>query len=296
VKVRAFSLNFGDLLCVQGLYPTMPAYPFTPGFEACGEVLEVGEQATGFAPGDRVAVGMGDALGGQSSLLLCEADQAAVIPASLSYADAAALPGVTVTMLDAFAKAQLQPGEHILIQTATGGTGLIAVQLAQNCGASIIATAGSEEKLAYLRDLGVKQLINYRQQDFEREVMAITAGRGVDVVINTLAGDALVKGLRVLASGGRYIELAMTGLKRAQVPQVKLFRDGRRFFSVDLRRLSKTSPERVAEYRRTALELADRGLIRAVLCGRYAFSDIGLAYEALQNRSNIGKLVVEIDD
>lgn len=294
VEVRAFSLNFGDLLCVQGLYPTMPAYPFTPGFEASGEVLEVGEDAVGFAPGDRVVVAMGDELGGQASLLLCDAARATLIPASLSFAEAAALPGVAVTILEALAQAQLKNGERILIQTATGGTGLIAVQLAQHCGASIIATAGSAEKLAYLHQLGVEWTINHRQQDFEREVMEMTGGRGVDVVINTLAGDALVKGLRVLAPGGRYVELAMTGLKRARAPTVELFQRGRRFISIDLRRLAKVSPALVAEYRRSALCLAEQGVIRSVLCGSYDFGDIQKAYRALQNRDNIGKLVVEI--
>ena len=159
IAVHAFSLNFGDLLCVKGLYPTMPSYPFTPGFEASGHVVEVGKAVTSVRQGDAVIVGMGEDLGGQASLVTCSADQVFPKPTGQSFEEACALPAVALTMIDAFHKAQLKRGERILIQTATGGTGLIAVQLAQHYGAEIFATASSQHKLNYLEKLGVPHRI-----------------------------------------------------------------------------------------------------------------------------------------
>ncbi|HXO70896.1 MAG TPA: phosphopantetheine-binding protein, partial [Bradyrhizobium sp.] len=212
IAVRAFSLNFGDLLCVRGLYPTMPPYPFTPGSEISGTVVEVGRNVSSVRPGDSVIALMGEAFGGQATFVTCREEQLMRKPAVLSFEQACAFPVVTMTMVDAFRKAKLRKGESILIQTAAGGTGLVAVQMAQHYGGEIFATAGSTEKLDYLAGLGVRQLINYRQIDFETEIKRLTGGRGVDVVINTLSGDALQKGMRCLSAGGRYIEIAMTAL------------------------------------------------------------------------------------
>src|SRR5439155_7763459 len=155
IAVRAFSLNFADLLCLRGLYPTMPPYQFTPGFEASGVVVSTGSAVTSVRRGDSVIVGMGEALGGQASMITCLEEHIFKKPAALSYEEACALPAVAITMVDAFRKARLKRGERILIQTAAGGTGLIAVQLAQHYGAEIYATAGSPHKLDYLRQLGV---------------------------------------------------------------------------------------------------------------------------------------------
>ncbi|MEH7664091.1 zinc-binding dehydrogenase, partial [Bacillus velezensis] len=216
IAVRAFSLNFGDLLCVRGLYPTMPPYPFTPGFEASGVVIKAGRHVTSVIPGDEVIVGMGEEFGSQANLITCKEHQVYHKPARLTFEEACALPTVAVTMIDAFRKAGLKKGEKILIQTATGGTGLIAVQMARHIGAEIYATAGSQKKIEYLHSLGVRNTICYLEEDFETEIMRMTGGRGVDVVINTLAGDAMQKGMNCLAPGGRYIEIAMTALKSAK--------------------------------------------------------------------------------
>src|SRR6185312_7286979 len=114
-------------------------------------------------------------------------------PAFLDFEGMCALPIVALTMIEAFEKIALQRGESILIQTAAGGTGLIAVQLAQHLGAEVFATAGSQHKLDFLKSLGVPHRINYRECDFAQEIHRLTRGRGVDVVINTLAGDAIEK-------------------------------------------------------------------------------------------------------
>jgi len=296
IAVAAFSLNFADLLCAKGLYPTMPPYPFTPGVEISGTVVDVGSAVRSVTRGEPVLALMGASLGGHATVVTCHESQVTAIPSGLSLEQACALPVVAITMIDAFHKAQLQPGEKILIQTATGGTGLIAVQLAKHHGAEIYATAGSARKVEYLQRLGVAHAINYVAQDFEQEVDRLTNGQGVDVVINTLSGDAIQKGLNCLGSGGRYIEIAMTALKSARNIDLSVLSDNQTFYSVDLPRLARSRPERLAEYRREMLELVDRGVITATLSDVVPFDQIRTAYRQLERRENIGKVVVTVPE
>ena len=296
INVRAFSLNFGDLLCVKGLYPTMPPYPFTPGFEASGTVVEVGSAVRNVQTDDAVIVVMGEQLGGHATQIICTEEQIVHKPRSLKFEQACALPAVAITMIDAFHKAQLQSGERILIQTATGGTGLIAVQLAKHYGAEIYATAGSQRKLDYLKQLGVHHVINYRATDFEAAIRELTSGKGVDVVINTLSGDALQKGINCLASGGRYIEIAMTALKSARKIDLSVINNNQSIFSVDLRKLSLEQPGKVQAYRREMLELIEDKVIKPTVGKTFTFSQFKKAYRCLEDRENIGKVVVSVPE
>lgn len=294
IAVRAFSLNFGDLLCVKGLYPVMPPYPFTPGFEASGVVTAAGKAVTSFRNGDAVATVLGNGMGGQASVITCPAAHAFPKPANLSFEEAAAIPVVAMTMINAFGKARLKKGERILIQTAAGGTGLIAVQLAQHYGGEIYATAGSRHKLDYLRRLGVHHTINYEETDFESEVMRFTGGRGVDVVINTLPGEALQKGLNCLSPGGRYIEIAMTALKSARSVDLSVLSSNQTFYSINLGKLAAEDPETVKDGQREMIRMIEQGIIRPTICEVFDFNRIGDAYRCLENRKNIGKIVVSI--
>ncbi|CAM4230542.1 hypothetical protein BOTU111921_18285 [Bordetella tumbae] len=294
IAVRAFSLNFGDLLCVKGLYPTQPAYPFTPGFEASGVVVAIGSKVSRVAVGDAVIALAGSTFGAHATALTCAETRVFACPTGLSFEAACAVPGVALTMIECFKKAQLKPGERILIQTATGGVGLIAVQLAKHAGAEIYATAGSEAKLDYLASLGVPHRINYQEEDFEAAIERLTDGQGMDVVINTLPGDAVQKGLNCLASGGRYIEIAMTALKSARSIDLSGLTDNQALYSVDVNKLSHG---KLAILQNSVLEmgrlLAD-GVISPTVGRTFNFNDIQSAYRWLQDRRNIGKVVVSI--
>ncbi|QOT00446.1 SDR family NAD(P)-dependent oxidoreductase [Brevibacterium sp. JNUCC-42] len=294
IAVRAFSLNFGDLLCLQGLYPTMPPYPFTPGFESSGVVVEVGSAVSSLRSGDEVIYSGGEHLAGQASLLTCKAANVFPKPSSLSFEEACSLPVVSMTMIAAFRKAQLKKGEKILIQTATGGVGLIAVSLAKHYGAEIYATASSEHKLEYLRQIDVPHVINYVESDFEQEIHRLTNGKGVDVVINTLAGDAIQKGLGCLARGGRYIEIAMTALKSARTIDLSILNNNQAFYSIDLRKLGIEQPDVLRDYWNEMLRLIKSNIIQPTIYKVFSFDDIKQAYQCMENRENIGKIVVQI--
>jgi NADPH:quinone reductase-like Zn-dependent oxidoreductase/acyl carrier protein len=294
IAVRAFSLNFGDLLCVKGLYPVMPPYPFTPGFEASGIVVNVGNAVTSVHKGDAVVAIMGETLGAHASLITCSQEQVFQKPGSLSFEEACALPVVALTMIDAFGKVRLKQGERILIQTATGGIGLIALQLAQHYGAEVYATAGSQHKLDYLKKLGVPYRINYQETNFEKEIQRLTRGRGVDVVINTLAGDAIQKGMNCLSPGGRYIEIAMTALKSAKTIDLSVLNNNQTFYSIDMGKLGLKNPETVKLYREEMGRLVEQGIIHPTICQVFPLNQVKEAYQFLENRKNIGKIVVSI--
>ncbi|HXO70882.1 MAG TPA: beta-ketoacyl synthase N-terminal-like domain-containing protein, partial [Bradyrhizobium sp.] len=296
IAVRAFSLNFGDLLCVRGLYPTMPPYPFTPGFEVSGVVTALGKAVRSVRVGDAVFALTGESLGGHATVVNCPEQWVIRKPAALSYEEACALPVVAITMIDVFDKAKLRKGEKILIQTAAGGTGLIAVQLAKHHGAEIFCTAGSARKLDYLKNLGVDHVINYREADFEEEVRRLTKGSGVDVVINTLSGDAIQKGMRSLSAGGRYIEVAMTALRSAKSIDLSVLGDNQSFYSVDLRRMGLKNKSALADYKNKLLSLIERGTIRPTIHDIFSFDRVADAYACMSKRENIGKIVVAIPE
>ena len=297
IAVRSFSLNFSDLLCVKGLYPNMPPFPLTPGAEASGIVEACGSGVTILQPGDRVIVlPTRQSMGCHADFITCCEADVFPMPAGLSFEEACALPAVSITMLDAFRRARPTRAERILIQTAAGGVGLIAVQLAKHHGLEIFATAGSGEKLAYLRSLGVHHLINYQQSDFEQEIQHLTGAGGVDIVINTLPGEAIAKGIRCLACGGRYVELAMTALKSAKTIDLSLFADNQTFIAVDMRKLGMKQPDLFRSYVREMAELVGQGVLRPTISRVFPFADIQAAYRFLEQRHNIGKVVVSIPE
>jgi len=296
VQVMAFSLNFGDLLCVKGLYPTMPSYPFTPGFEAAGVVRAVGSKVKRYVVGDEVIVTAGNRLGIQSTLITAEESQLIRKPLYLSFEEASSLLTVGLTVIEVFRRIRLAKNETILIQSATGGTGLMAVQLAQHLGARIIATASSDEKLQYLSAMGVPRLINYKTMDFEREVREVTKGKGVDAVINTLSGDNIQKGINCLNARGRYVEIAMTGLKSARNIDLSKMSNNQSFHSLDLRKLLLDDPEYGTDLGRELFSLVESNAIKIIIGKTFSFDNLKEAYRYLEARLNIGKVVITVPE
>ncbi|WP_148313291.1 SDR family NAD(P)-dependent oxidoreductase [Sorangium cellulosum] len=292
IRVHAFALNFGDLLCVRGLYPTMPEYPFVPGFEVSGTVDRVGAEVEGLRVGDEVVALTGAALGGHAALVNTPAEVTVKKPRGLGFPEAAALPVAFVTAHAALQQAAPVAGERILIQTAAGGVGSMAIQLARARGLEIFATAGSAEKCEYLRRLGVAHAINYRATDFSTAISDLTGGQGVDVVLNMLPGDALQKGLDLLAPGGRYIEIAMTALRQARAVDLSRLVGNQSIHSIDLRRTLLSRPERVRGALEEMVALVEVGRIQPNVGRTFAFQDWRAAYRYLDGARNVGKVVV----
>ena len=157
---------------------------------------------------------------------------------------------------------------------------------------NIIATVGSEEKINYLKGIGVENCINYLVSDFKEEVLKLTNGRGGDIIINTLSGEAISRNMDILAPGGRYMEIAMTALKSLKSFDISRLNDNQTFFSIDVRKLYKIAPELINEYLEDMYDFLEKREIVPTVGKVYDLTNIKEAFYALENRANIGKVVV----
>ncbi|HXH10353.1 MAG TPA: SDR family NAD(P)-dependent oxidoreductase [Alphaproteobacteria bacterium] len=292
IQVQASAINFADTLCIRGLYPTMPDYPFVPGFEVAGIVAQVGRRDAGFREGDEVMALTGPRLGGHASRVNVPLANAVHKPANIAFEDACSLPVVFTTVYYAFAQGQLAPGEHVLIQTATGGCGLIALQLAYLKGCICYGTSSREEKLAILERLGVAHAINYKTSEFDREIKRLTHERGVDVVLNMVPGDAIQRGLNCLAPAGRYLELAVHALKTSKKLDLSRLLYNQTIHSIDLRRPGVQPGFSVRDVLTTMVELLRDERIVPIVSRVYPVQRIGEALAYVAEGRHIGKVVI----
>ncbi len=205
IKVRAAAMNFRDVLKALGLYPAETADARIFGDEVAGQVLAVGKNVTHVAVGDEV---FGLAVFGIATHTLARGADVVRIPEGISHEEAATIPVVFMTAWHALKHAaRLRAGEWALIHAGAGGVGMAAIQIAHYLGAKVIASAGSPSKRALLKTLGVEEVIDSRKGDFAEQVMELTHRRGVDVVLNALASEAIPMGLSCLAESGRFIEI-----------------------------------------------------------------------------------------
>ncbi|NQX00690.1 zinc-binding dehydrogenase, partial [bacterium] len=205
IQVKAAGMNFRDVLKALALYPAETADARIFGDEVAGEVVAIGEGVTHLAVGDQA---FGLAVFGLATHTLARAADIRKMPENLSHEEAATLPVVFMTAWYALINvARMRAGESILVHAGAGGVGMAAIQIAHHLGAEVIASAGSPTKRALLKTLGVKHVIDSRRGDFAESVMELTNGRGVDVVLNALAAEAIPMGLSCLAESGRFLEI-----------------------------------------------------------------------------------------
>lgn len=220
IAVKAAGINFPDLLMIQGLYQLKPPFPFSPGMEVAGEVIDVGEGVNNRKVGDRV-IGVIN-YGGFAEEAIAPAMMTLPMPDNMSYEDGAGFAltyGTSHIALDN--RAKIQEGETLLVLGASGGVGLTAVELGKLMGATVIAAASTEEKLALTRTYGADHTINYVEQNLRDEVKAITGGKYVDVIYDPVGGDAFDTAIRCLAWAGRYLVI---GFASGRIPELAINR------------------------------------------------------------------------
>ena len=213
IRVTASGVNRPDVLQRKGLYPPPVGASDIPGLEVAG-VVESGDAAAmaaaGIAPGDRVCALV--AGGGYAQYCVAPVEQCLPVPAGLDDVAAASLPETFFTVWsNVFDRARLQPGETLLVQGGSSGIGVAAIQMGKAAGATVIVTAGSDDKCAACVELGADHAINYRQADFAEEARRLTQGRGVDVILDMVAGDYVAREVECLAEDGRLVIIAVQG-------------------------------------------------------------------------------------
>jgi NADPH2:quinone reductase len=218
VAVKACGVNFPDTLIIQGKYQFKPPFPFAPGSEIAGVVKSLGEGVTNIKPGDRVIVFTN--WGGYAEEVAAEASQLIPMPPGLDFATASAFVLTYGTSIHALKdRAQLQPGETLLVLGAAGGVGLAAIEIGKIMGARVIAAASSQEKLDVCREHGADDLINYATEDLKERLKELTNGKGVDVVYDPVGGNYSEIALRNMAWNGR---LLVVGFTAGEIPRIPL--------------------------------------------------------------------------
>jgi len=216
VRVRAAGVSFAAMLGVQGKHQNKPPLPYVPGNEMAGHVVALGEGVTNVAVGDRIATGVSQ--GAFAEYAVATAANVVPVPEIMPYAEATNFPTLYPTAYGALKwKANMQPGEVLLVHGAGGGSGLTAIEVGKAMGAMVIASAGGADKLKAAKEAGADHLIDYRTEDLRTKVLELTGGRGADVIYDPVGGSAFDASLRCVAPEGRLIPM---GFASGTIPQI----------------------------------------------------------------------------
>ena len=290
VAVRAAGINFPDILMAAGEYQLKPELPFTPGMEAAGDVSEVADGVIGVQVGDRVIVKLRH--GGYADEVIITPSQLTPLPSNFDHAEGATFLAAHGTAYHALVdRAQIKPGEVLLVHGAGGGVGLAAVEIGKLLGAVVIAVASSQEKLDVARARGADRGVFYGDGPFHEAVKRITDGRGADVVFDPVGGDIFEQSLRCIGWGARLLVIGFTGgvgvaktnlvlIKGASVLGVRAGEAARRHPAIGEARIS------------ALLQWAEQGKVRPNVSHRLPLEDVAQAMHLLIDRKAIGRVAL----
>ena len=289
IEVQAISIEGGDTL--HRLGGELAARPHVVGYQAAGVLREVGSDVADRKLGQRVVAITPH--GSHAELMSVPASSTWVVPAGLDIEKAAALPIAFGTAHDClFEFGHLEPGETVLIQAGAGGVGLAAIQLAKRAGATVLATASSDEKLARLKDFGVDHTINYKERDFVAAVREITAGRGVDLAVDSVGGRTLVGSIEALRYRGRAISVGRMG-RDPQPADVSVLGPGNKTLTgVFLGAESVLNASRVHEMIAGLLDDAASGALQVAIDSTFPLSDAAGAHRHIESRAAFGRVLL----
>ena len=295
IRVAASGINRPDVLQRGGHYAPPPGASDLPGLEVAG-VIEAGDTlamaSAGLKVGDRVCALV--AGGGYAQWCVAPVGQCLPVPAGLNDIEAASLPETFFTVWsNVFDRGRLQAGEFLLVQGGSSGIGVTAIQLARAWGATVIATAGSDEKCAACIELGASHAINYKTQDFVAEVQRITNGRGVDVVLDMVAGDYAAREVECLAEDGRLVIIAVQGGVKSAFNAGLVLRRRLTITGSTLRPRSVEFKTAIAQSLRSQVwPLIEQGKVRPVIYQTFDAGDAAAAHALMESNQHTGKIVL----
>jgi len=299
IRVAASGVNRPDVLQRMGHYPVPPGASDLPGLEVAGEIVSGDESAlreAGFKVGDRVCALV--AGGGYAELCVAPVAQCLPVPKGWSDIEAASLPETFFTVWsNVFERGRLQKGETLLIQGGTSGIGVTAIQLGKALGATVIATAGSDEKCDACRRLGADHAINYKNSDFVEEVKRITGGKGVDVILDMVAGDYVAREIDCLADDGRLVIIAVQGGVKSGFNAGQVLRRRLTITGSTLRPRPVAFKGAIAKaLREKVWPLLESGSVRPVIHSTFAAggnpTGASQAHALMESNQHIGKIVL----
>jgi NADPH2:quinone reductase len=295
IRVKASGINRPDVLQRTGNYPVPPGASDIPGLEVAGEIVAgdaAAMLAAGFKLGDRVCALV--AGGGYAELCTAPVGQCLPVPVGLSDIEAASLPETFFTVWsNVFDRARLQAGETVLIQGGTSGIGVTAIQMAKALGATVIATAGSDEKCAACIALGADHAINYKTADFSVEARKLTDGKGVNVILDMVAGAYVAREVECLAEDGRLVIIAVQGGVKAEFNAGMVLRKRLLITGSTLRPRPLAFKTAIAEALRAKVwPLLESAAIKPVIYQVFAAEDAAKAHTLMESNQHVGKIVL----
>jgi NADPH2:quinone reductase len=294
ISVKACGVNFPDTLIIQGKYQLKPDMPFTPGSEIAGIVKEVGEGVEHVQVGEHVIAFTG--VGGFAEEVAADAAKLIKMPSGMDFATAAAFTLVYGTSHHALKdRAQLKPGETLLVLGAAGGVGLAAVELGKVMGAHVIAAASSAEKLAVCQQHGADELINYSTEDLKERVKALTRGKGVNVIFDPLGGNYSEAALRSIAWNGRMLVIGFAAGDIPRIPLNLTLLKGCSIVGVFWGSFTEREPQRNQEHLQELLTWFAQGKIKPHISATYSLDQAADALNDVMNRKVKGKVVLVTD-
>jgi NADPH:quinone reductase-like Zn-dependent oxidoreductase len=293
VRVKAAGLNFPDTLIIEGKYQLKPNMPFSPGGEMSGEVIGVGDKVSRFKVGDRVAGLTG--YGAFAEEVVVPEQNLLPIPEGMSDEKAAAFTMVYATSYYALKqRANLQPGETLLVLGASGGVGLATVELGKAMGAKVIAAASSADKLAVAKAAGADELINYSEEPLKDAVKKLTKSKGVDVIYDPVGGDFTEQALRAMAWNGRHLIVGFAAGEIPKIPANLTLLKGCSVVGVFWGSFTQREPEASAQNMMELMKLYAEGKIDPQISEVFEFEDYAKALGALTERRATGKVVLKV--
>jgi len=304
IRVHAAGVNFAEILSRRGMYPDAPPLPFTPGYEVAGTVEKTGRNVTGLETGQRVAA-LTD-FGGYAGYALAVPAFTAPLGDAVSFIYGAAVPVNWITAYHSiFHTGPVTAGDRALVHAAAGGVGIAAVQLLKAAGCVVFGTAGSAQKVKFLKNLGVDYPIHYRENDFMTAVNDIIGPRGLDLVIDSIGGDYIRKGVKLLRANGRLIVLGVAsfvGKSRAaitwrywrkfMISPYHLLGNSHGVYGVNVKCLIKQRPDLCERVFRTVMNMLNAGEIVPVIDSMYPLEGAAEAHARLESRKTIGKVIL----
>lgn len=294
IKVHAAGINRPDVLQRLGKYPVPPGASDLPGLEVAGEIVDGDYAAAGFAKGDMVcALVQG---GGYAEYCTAPAEQCLPVPQGLSPLAAASLPETFFTVWsNVFDRAQLAPGESLLVQGGSSGIGVTAIQLAAALGHRVFATAGSSEKCRACEQLGAERGINYRSEDFAAVVKELTGGKGVDVILDMVAGDYIPREIDCLADDGRIALIALLGGAKAEIDLGQVLRRRLSISGSTLRPRPVAFKAAIARsLRERVWPLFEQGKLKPVIYRSFPLAQAAQAHALMESSTHVGKIVLQV--
>lgn len=293
MRVHAVGFGFPDALMVAGKYQVKPEVPFTPGSEVAGVITEVADDVTGFKPGARVLAMVGQ--GGLAEECVAAANALIPLPASMSMAAAAGfLVNYGTTYHALKQRANLQPGETLLVLGAAGGVGLTAIEIGKALGARVLAAASSPEKLELAKRHGADAVFNYTQDTIKAKVMEFTGDRGIDVAYDPVGADFAEQVVRSMAWNGRYLVIGFAGGKIPAIPLNLALLKGCSLVGVFWGAHTRKEPAVHAANLQALFDLFESGKIKPHVTELQGLERFTEALDALNGRRSTGKVVIRV--